>query len=522
MIKPGDRCNAGCVHAQATEGEHVCRFRDRCLHLMASSGRYTHINGKVHTRVPFGCYKIGQIAAAEDTKFLTNEVTTDLHVHNNAWAKELGLVSFAGYRLGDTISKPLGVLALFSKHAISSEDDSFLELIAHSTSWVLHSEWNEVVIRESEEKLSTLFSSMTEMVATHELVFNEKGEAVNYRITDCNKAFTTFTGINKEVAVGKLATEVYQTDTPPHLDELAQVALTGKPCEFTEYSNDIDKYLMVSVISPIKNQFSTIVTDITVIQQIQNEIKDKNKELENYLYIASHDLRSPLVNIQGFSQRFLKQSDAIKNLLEKCLIETETKNGLEKITNEDIPKTLNFILTNVAKMENLINGLLQISRTGRVVMTIRKVDMNRLIKTIIAGHNFQITELSAKVIIEDLPECYGDQDLLNQLFSNIIGNALKYRDPNRQLVIEIDSLSKFNKVIYSIKDNGIGIETRHLEKIWDVFYRVDPGSVVTGEGIGLSLSRRITDKHKGKIWVESEVGKGSVFYIELQRNEFSE
>jgi len=179
-------------------------------------------------------------------------------------------------------------------------------------------------------------------------------------------------------------------------------------------------------------------------------------------------------------------------------------------------------LSNVTKMENLISGLLQISRTGRVVMTIRKVDMNRLIKTIISSHNFQITELSAKVIIEDLSDCYGDENLLNQLFSNIINNALKYRDPSRLLVIEIACQVQANKLIYSVKDSGIGIEPRYLEKIWDVFYRIDPGSDVAGEGIGLSLSRRIADKHKGKIWVESEAGKGSVFYVELQRNEFSE
>jgi PAS domain S-box-containing protein len=419
--------------------------------------------------------------------------------------------------------KIVGVVAVGNKETDYLDADVMQLTVLMDIVWkALDKKKSDDALRESEEKLNTLFASMTEMVTTHKLVFNKNGEPVNYQITDCNDAFTTITGIKKEDVIGKLATEVYQTDIPPHLEEFTRVAITGESYEFTEYYNDIDKYLMVSVISPTKNQFSTIVTDITVIQQIQDDIKDKNKELENYLYVASHDLRSPLVNIQGFSQRFLKQSDAIKNTLEKCQIETETKKDLDKITNEDIPKTLNFILSNVTKMENLINGLLQISRTGRVVMTIKKVDMNRLIKTIIAANDFQITELSAKVIIDDLADCYGDENLLNQLFSNIISNALKYRDSSRQLVIEISCQAQFNKFIYSIKDSGIGIEPRHLEKIWDVFYRVDPGSDIAGEGIGLSLSRRITDKHRGKIWVESEVGKGSVFHVELQRNEFLE
>ena len=92
ITKPGDLCESGCIHAKVTEGPHVCRYRDRCLHLMASSGRYTHIDGQVHRRVPFGCYKIGRVAAEEDRKFLTNEAATDPRVHNHGWVKELGLV----------------------------------------------------------------------------------------------------------------------------------------------------------------------------------------------------------------------------------------------------------------------------------------------------------------------------------------------------------------------------------------------------------------------------------------------
>ena len=173
-------------------------------------------------------------------------------------------------------------------------------------------------------------------------------------------------------------------------------------------------------------------------------------------------------------------------------------------------------------MDTLINGLLQISRTGRIKMTIRKIDMNKLFNNIIAAHNFQITELGVKVVIGNLDDCYGDENQLNQLFSNIIGNALKYSDKNRQSELKIASQTHYSKVIYSIKDSGIGIAPRHIEKIWDVFYRVDSSSPEAGEGLGLSIAKRIADKHKGKIWVESEEGKGSTFYVELQKNDFTE
>ncbi|MFH0736335.1 MAG: PAS domain S-box protein [bacterium] len=380
----------------------------------------------------------------------------------------------------------------------------------------------EKALRENEEKLSTLFDAMTEIVVLHELVFNELGKVVNYRITDCNKAFTQITGIKKEYAVGKLATDVFKTEIPPYLEVYTRVGLTGEPCEYSTYYAPMDKHFMLSVVSPKKNQFATITTDITAIRQIQEVITNKNKELENYLYVASHDLRSPLVNIQGFSQRLFKQTDSIKKILSECLLDIENKTSIEKITNDDIPRTLNFIFSNVTKMDTLINGLLQISRTGQIKLIIHKINMNKLLKTILTVFNFQITEISAKIIVENLTECYGDENLLNQLFSNIIGNALKYRDKNRQLTIKIAGQKKYNKVVYSIEDTGLGIAARHLQKIWDVFFRVDTLSSESGEGIGLSLCKRIVDKHKGKIWAESEEGKGSVFYIELQKNEFTE
>ncbi len=380
----------------------------------------------------------------------------------------------------------------------------------------------EELFRQSEQKLSTLFASMTEMVVLYELVFNNLGEAVNYRITDCNVVFTEVTGIKKENAIQKLATEVYQTETPPFLDEYIKVATTGEPYKYYTYFAPTDKHFMISVVSPEINHFATISTDITAIRQIEEVITAKNKELENYLYVASHDLRSPLVNVQGFSQRLQKHADKIKAVLSECLIEPQTKESIDKIANEDIPKTLNFIFSNVSKMDTLINGLLQISRTGRIKMNIRKINMNKLFNNIIAAHNFQITELFVNMVVGNLDDCYGDENQLNQLFSNIIGNALKYSDKNRQSELKIASQTHYSKVIYSIKDSGIGIAPRHIEKIWDVFYRVDSSSPEAGEGLGLSIAKRIADKHKGKIWVESEEGKGSTFYVELQKNDFTE
>jgi len=277
---------------------------------------------------------------------------------------------------------------------------------------------------------------------------------------------------------------------------------------------------MISAVSLRKNHFATIITDITNLQQMQEVLVAKNKELENFLYITSHDLRSPLVNIQGFSHRLQKQAEIIKTMLLECTYDSESKAGIETIINEGIPKSLKFILSNIEKMDTLINGLLQISRTGRIVLFICKLNMRKLFDSVIIAHNFQLSELGAKVVLGDLPDCYGDESQLNQLFSNIIDNAIKYHDPKRQLVLEISASVHYDKVTYRIKDSGIGISPRHLGKIWDVFFRVDSRDPNAGEGLGLSLAKRIVDNHQGRIWAESEEGVGTVFYVELQKKKF--
>ena len=162
ITKPGDYCDSDCVHAKVTEGPHVCRQRNRCLHLMASSGRYTHIDGELHRRVPFDCYKIGRIASGAEPRFLTNDVAKDSRVHDQGWARALGLVSFAGYRLLSEDTKPIGVMALFSQCAFSPDEEVLLEGLANTTSQVVHAALVDEARRESEAKYRAIFLGSSE------------------------------------------------------------------------------------------------------------------------------------------------------------------------------------------------------------------------------------------------------------------------------------------------------------------------------------------------------------------------
>jgi PAS domain S-box-containing protein len=149
-IKPGDHCKAGCVHAAQAEKGGACRRHEKCLHLIASSGRYTHTDGP-HGRVPLGCYKIGHIASGEAKKFITNSVTTDPQVGDHAWAKSLGLVSFVGYRLHDAAGATVGVMAMFAKHPVGEEDDAFLSHLAETTSKVIIDQEAEEQLRQAQK-----------------------------------------------------------------------------------------------------------------------------------------------------------------------------------------------------------------------------------------------------------------------------------------------------------------------------------------------------------------------------------
>jgi len=181
VIRPGDRCHAGCTHASLTEGPHVCRHRDRCLHLLASSGRYTHLDGRVHRRVPFGCYKIGRVAAGEEPKFITNELTRDPRVHDHEWTAKLGLVSFAGYRVLSPSGKPAGVLALFSKRPISPEEDQLIESLAATVSQVIETDRidqeREALIVELQQSISKIrqLSEMLPICASCKKIRDDHG-----------------------------------------------------------------------------------------------------------------------------------------------------------------------------------------------------------------------------------------------------------------------------------------------------------------------------------------------------------
>ncbi len=267
-------------------------------------------------------------------------------------------------------------------------------------------------------------------------------------------------------------------------------------------------------------------TDITKRKQAEADrekllktLADKNKELQSVVYIASHDLKSPLVTIAGFSNELNNSCKDIADILKSLDLSDEAMEQILPLMNEDIPESLKFISASVEKMKILLDGLLRISRIGTVDINIESLDMNHIVNDVCQALGFQFKEKDVEVVIEDLPECLGDGKMIDQLFSNLVGNALKYLDSDKEGKIHISGTVDGPQSIYCVEDNGIGIASEHQLRVFELFHRLKPDNSVEGEGLGLTIVTRILERNHGSIHLESKESQGSKFFVSLPNEE---
>lgn len=377
--------------------------------------------------------------------------------------------------------------------------------------------------KSSRDRFTSLFDHMSEGVALHEVVYDQSGRAIDYRIVGANPRYEFHVGIPREAAIGKLGSEVYGTSPAPYLEEFCGVAASGKEYYFETYFPPLDKHFRISVAPLGPGGFATIFFDISESKRVQcererllSELERKNRELESIVYVASHDLRSPLVNIQGFGARLERDSARLSSVVEAVARgDGDAVRRARELADEAIPRSLDFIRAGAAKIDRLIAGLLKLSRIGRMALVRRDLDMDAMFGEIVKAMSFQIESSGASVEIGSLPLCSGDPDQISQVFSNLLDNAIKYRSKDRKPAIVVTGRAKGRCSEYSVEDNGIGIPSGRLERVFDVFCRLDPDDGIEGEGLGLALVRQIVERHGGRITVESELGAGSRFIVLL-------
>jgi PAS domain S-box-containing protein len=248
------------------------------------------------------------------------------------------------------------------------------------------------------------------------------------------------------------------------------------------------------------------------LQRVNVELEHKSREMEQLVYVTSHDLRTPLAIVQGYARELEITMNQIGAEIDTDIIPSDMKKRLAPFIN-DIQNTNKYIRSNMQKMDALLYGLLKLSRSGNISLNLERLDMNRLAADIQESFALMINKAGASVEISELPSCTGDETQINQVFSNLLGNALKYLDPDRPGIIRITGYREGSESLYCVEDNGLGITSAECDRIFNIFYRVS--FATAGEGLGLTIVRKILERHSGKIWVESEEGKGSRFYVAL-------
>lgn len=363
----------------------------------------------------------------------------------------------------------------------------------------------EMALRESEQKYRTLFESMSEGFALHEMVYDRSGKPVDYTFLEANPAFERLTGLRTNEIQGRRVLEILPDVEPSWIERYGEVATTGRPSQFEDYAAALGKWFKVYAFSPQQGKFAAIFNDITdrkkaeeVLAIRADELAHSNAELQQFAYVASHDLQEPIRTVM---------------------------NNLALLTKRHGPEMsgpareyINMAMTGAERMRELVNELLEYSRIETRGKPLAYVDLNEVVKDTIASLKVAIDESDAQVIVEHLPTVWGDGVQLAQVLQNLVSNAIKFHGPNHPIV-NIRSHETVWEWIVAVEDNGIGIDTKYFNNIFQMFHRLHTQEEYEGTGMGLAISKKIVERYGGRIWVESQPSNGSTFFFSIPKVE---
>jgi PAS domain S-box-containing protein len=339
------------------------------------------------------------------------------------------------------------------------------------------------------------------------------------KITDVNKATELVTGYSREELVGTDFADYFTNPVEAkagYQQVFQQGIVRDYPLEIKHKYGSITPVLYNA--SVYKDEFGEVIgvfaaaRDITERKEAEKQLRKyrdnleeqvelrteelakSNADLKQFAYVASHDLREPLRMITSFLQ----------------LLERRYKDQLD----EDANKFIGFAVDGAKRLDIMIMDLLEYSRVANHETQFTDVNLEQVIDRILTNLSILIDENSAHITYDSLPTIQSDENLMVRLFQNLIENAIKYRSEETPQ-IHVSAEKDDNQYVFSVKDNGIGIDPQHLERIFTIFKRLHPHEIYEGTGIGLAIAHRIVHQHGGEIWAESQPGKGTTFHFNV-------
>jgi signal transduction histidine kinase len=371
-------------------------------------------------------------------------------------------------------------------------------------------------IERSERHFHSLFENMLEGYAHCRMLYRD-GIPEDFVYIEVNPAFETLSGL-KDVE-GRRAAELVpgMRESNAELFEIyGRVAQSGQPEQFEMYVDMLDRWFEISVYCPEPEHFVAIFDNVTArkqyevniralnealerrVQERTAQLEATNKELEAFSYSVSHDLRAPLRSIAGFIELLKKHNyDA---------------------TDDKSKHYMAVIEESAMQMGRLIDDILNFSRIGRAEMVLSQVDLNALLAEVRETLQPLAEGRRVEWKIAALPEVEGERSMLALVLQNLVDNALKFTRTRDAAEIEIGCTDGGEGVwVCYVKDNGVGFDMRHADKLFGLFQRLHPQEQFEGTGVGLANVQRIVQRHGGRVWAESRVGEGATFYFALPK-----
>ncbi len=365
----------------------------------------------------------------------------------------------------------------------------------------------EGMLSENEQYLKTIFNS----VQTGLIVLN----AETHEIIDANPLAVEMVGTDRGKIIGSVCHQFICpaqkgkcpiTDLGQTVDRSERVMLRADgtrmpiiksviPITITDRKYLLESFLDITHLKEVEKELVALKEAEEEIKKKTDELARSNLELQQFAYIASHDLQEPLRAISGFTELLVKR--------------------YQGKLDERADKYLSFITDASLQMQHMIQDLLLYSRVETQAHEFVKTDSKVSLDQAIANLRVLIQESNAVITHDPLPEIIADGEQITLLFQNLIGNAIKYHKPDVAPIIHISAQKDENKWQFSVADNGIGIDEKYSDRLFKIFQRLHTRNEYPGTGIGLAICKRIVERHEGKIWVKSTPGEGATFYFTI-------